>query len=317
MSSDPDLSIIAYCLRRTRRGLLKLSLGSLTIAVIFAVVGLVTGEASPPVVGIGGAAVFITIVTLIFLLRNMRIESSPIYKMLRESPERIVWIYTQEMTNRILWINLATYYNIHLHLDDGRSLRLQSVPAKYIEEVMDVIEGRATSATFGYSPQAEISYKKDPESLLSPGEGLREEIYQSTRSKVESLFHACWDGHLDSVQEIIAEGNHDVNGGNYWGSDIDPNGWERSPLFIASLRGHLELVRYLLGEGADVNAVTKYGDTPLHAGVQTDSVDLVAILLEHGANPQIGNDEDETALDFARKLGKEEIVKIMELKTES
>ena len=327
MSSDPDLSIIAYCLRRVRGGLLKLSLGGLAVAIFSAVVGLVLGEASSPVIGIGGAAVFITLVSLIFLLRNVKIESSPIYRMLRETPERIVWIYTQAMTNRILWIQLSTYYNVHLHLDDGRLIRLQSVPTNYIEEVMDVIEGQAPAATFGYSSQAETSFKKDPKSLINPidvsgeleqpGEQLEEALYQSTRSKVESLFHACWDGDLERVKEIIAEGNHDVNGGNYWQTDIDPNGWERSPLFIASLRGYLELVRYLLGEGADVNTQTKYGDTPLHAGVQSGSVALGTTLLKHGANPKTGNDEDETPLDVARKSGKEEIARILELKTES
>src|ERR1700749_1211987 len=85
------------------------------------------------------------------------------------------------------------------------------------------------------------------------------------RERIEALFYACEAGNLDRVKEILDAGYHDINGNNRWGTDIDPRGWQRSPLFMAFLGGHLELAKWLLENGADVNQKTKYGDTPLNA----------------------------------------------------
>lgn len=125
------------------------------------------------------------------------------------------------------------------------------------------------------------------------------------RERIESLFRACEEGDLERARGIVAEGYHDVDGGNSWQTDCDPQGWHRSPLFIAIVHGQLEVARWLLEQGADPNRSSKYGDTPLTMILQPPLsdhwLDAVELLMAHGADPAIANDEGASALDLARK----------------
>jgi len=68
-----------------------------------------------------------------------------------------------------------------------------------------------------------------------------------------------------------------------------------TPLTHASMYGELELVKFLLESGADVNRVGGYGRTPLHFAAtpsshwSTDFPEIVKVLLEHGADPNIAH----------------------------
>lgn len=125
------------------------------------------------------------------------------------------------------------------------------------------------------------------------------------RERIESLFYACEAGDLDRVKEIIDDGYHDVNGNNRWGTDIDPRGWQRSPIFLAVTGGHLELAKWLLEKGANINQLTKYGDTTLNAliggGKPSYWLEAVEFLMAHGADPTIPNADGDTAIDNAAK----------------
>jgi ankyrin repeat protein len=55
-------------------------------------------------------------------------------------------------------------------------------------------------------------------------------------------------------------------------------------LMNACLEGHLEIVRELLGRGANVNAANRIGFTSLMAACQQGDLEVVRELLAHGAN---------------------------------
>ena len=59
---------------------------------------------------------------------------------------------------------------------------------------------------------------------------------------------------------------------------------------------HAELVRVLIGAGADVNAANRYGITPLIEASRLGSTPLIDALLKAGANPNVKLPEDETPL---------------------
>ena len=54
-------------------------------------------------------------------------------------------------------------------------------------------------------------------------------------------------------------------------------------LHAAAGRGQMEVARFLLAQGAEVNAMNGWGETPLHCAVAQQHLELVACLLERGA----------------------------------
>ena len=68
----------------------------------------------------------------------------------------------------------------------------------------------------------------------------------------------------------------------------------------------------LIKEGADPNTQDNNGWTPLHEVAQRNHLELVRLLLEAGANPNIpGGDENYTPLHDAVEAGHVETVKLL------
>src|SRR5499427_7658977 len=108
------------------------------------------------------------------------------------------------------------------------------------------------------------------------------------------LLYAARQGCLECVR-ILAEAGADLDLG-------DPD--NVSPLLIASLNGHWEVAKYLISKGANVNKWDWWGQSPLYAAVdmntiphggrpdrpsldETTSWDIIKLLLERDANPNL------------------------------
>lgn len=75
------------------------------------------------------------------------------------------------------------------------------------------------------------------------------------------------------------------------------------PLHTAT-QGNMELIsKLLILAGADVNVQQKNGYTPLHLAAVNGNIDLIILLLEHGANVRLQNDTYQTAADLAYEKG--------------
>ncbi|MDN5717369.1 MAG: ankyrin repeat domain-containing protein [Janibacter sp.] len=66
----------------------------------------------------------------------------------------------------------------------------------------------------------------------------------------------------------------------------DPAG--NTLLMLAAYHGHAGLVGELARRGADVNRVNDRGQTPLAGAIFKAEPEVVAVLLEHGADPDAG-----------------------------
>ncbi|NXT77377.1 ANR60 protein, partial [Zapornia atra] len=77
-------------------------------------------------------------------------------------------------------------------------------------------------------------------------------------------------------------------------------------LFIASHRGHVETVRFLLRHGADLHSETPLGRTALHAAAVAGRCDCIELLLRHRAQAQGRDSEGHTAVSLARLWGQKE-----------
>jgi cytohesin len=101
------------------------------------------------------------------------------------------------------------------------------------------------------------------------------------------LKHACFEGNLNEVQRLI-EAGADVNGTDPYGSGT-------------LLTFHLEIIEYLLSQGADPNLQTNENGASVLAGLAyVNQLECVRVLLRHRANPNRGRAESgETPLHHA------------------
>jgi ankyrin repeat protein len=90
------------------------------------------------------------------------------------------------------------------------------------------------------------------------------------------------------------------------GADVNARGgsWERSPLHLAALHGHTEIAILLLKAGADVHSRNGTGKTPLHDAVEHP--EMVTLLLEAGADVNSADHGRNTPLHLAaeKKMAK-------------
>lgn len=83
-----------------------------------------------------------------------------------------------------------------------------------------------------------------------------------------------------------------------------------TPLGQAVFMGHMDMVKLLLNNGASVNGVRGWHGSPLMSATSKNNVELVELLLERKANPNLRSephpsiygDKGSTALELARKL---------------
>jgi ankyrin repeat protein len=73
---------------------------------------------------------------------------------------------------------------------------------------------------------------------------------------------------------------------------------------MASQEGHLDVVRLLLVHGAKVNIRNEDGETAIHLAVYYAHLDVAHVLLENDADPQIKNKKGETPMTLKSKDGK-------------
>ncbi|KAJ5634581.1 hypothetical protein N7528_002423 [Penicillium herquei] len=149
-------------------------------------------------------------------------------------------------------------------------------------------------------------------SPIGPSSGFTTclQIWADALEEVETLFTACAWGFSDVIQEALSAG-FNVDERNHDGE---------TALAVAASFNDIKIMKLLLESGADANAIgSKGGYTPLHHGsapwCQEQSVKVVEILIEHGADVTMGisgriNDQW-TPLHLATCRGFEGIVRVL------
>ena len=95
------------------------------------------------------------------------------------------------------------------------------------------------------------------------------------------------------------------------GADLEartPDGW--TPL-IEAVRQEIPIITALLDAGANVNAATVMGYTALQRAAGQGRADVVRLLLSRGANPRAVDHAGKSALDFAQDRGDSECVELL------
>ncbi|MDP6417436.1 MAG: ankyrin repeat domain-containing protein [Gammaproteobacteria bacterium] len=107
--------------------------------------------------------------------------------------------------------------------------------------------------------------------------------YRLTHIRLIELIETIEKGDIEAVKQHLAAGA-DVNAGGGLDDNGEPLLW--TPLHLAAMGGHKEIVELLIGAGADVNAKVvsgaAQGKTPLDAANETNNKETADLLRKHG-----------------------------------
>ncbi|RWS02806.1 Protein fem-1-like protein, partial [Dinothrombium tinctorium] len=112
----------------------------------------------------------------------------------------------------------------------------------------------------------------------------RKEIVSRLKEGCSPLFVACKKGNVEIVDYLITECNADVEQKGVYEVPDDRTMHYVSPLWCAAVAGKLNVLKCLVKYGANVNSVSDTGSTPARSACFMTHLEIVAFLVENGAD---------------------------------
>ncbi|KAH1026419.1 hypothetical protein HUJ05_000091 [Dendroctonus ponderosae] len=141
----------------------------------------------------------------------------------------------------------------------------------------------------------------------------KEEVSMLVAAKTSGatpLVIACRNGHYDVAEYLIERCHADIEQPGsviFDGETIDG----APPLWCAAAAGHMEIVKLLISHGAEVNTITRTNSTPLRAACFDGHLEIVKYLVQHGADIEVANKHGHTCLMIACYKGNIKIVRYL------
>jgi len=114
------------------------------------------------------------------------------------------------------------------------------------------------------------------------------------------LMYVSIVGDLPRARKLVAKG-----------AQVNQLGW--TALHYAAVRGHTDVVKFLLEQGAMPNAPAPDGTSPIMMAARSGNTETVQALINAGADPAAVNDKAENAVDAARKAGHNKLADALEI----
>jgi uncharacterized protein len=92
-------------------------------------------------------------------------------------------------------------------------------------------------------------------------------------------------------------------------ADVNKPGW--TALHYAATGAHLDIMALLLDDNAYIDAESPNGTTPLMMAAQYGNAQAVQLLLDAGADPSLKNQLGLTAIDFANRADREDSAELI------
>lgn len=136
-------------------------------------------------------------------------------------------------------------------------------------------------------------------------------VFTENNAKMTPFHVACAQGQKDLVEHLL-ENVEEEAGRMTVQKLINQQTVEgQSLLHLAVLGSYMEIVKFLLYRGADVNQCMDGSETCLHIAAVTGHKEILKLLINYGINIDMKNDDGRTALHKAARFGKYEVVEIL------
>ncbi|XP_048373040.1 protein phosphatase 1 regulatory subunit 12C isoform X5 [Sphaerodactylus townsendi] len=173
-----------------------------------------------------------------------------------------------------------------LSLSEGEGAR-----ARRREQLRAWAEAEAVAASPGPAPPPAGSSPLPSPAATGSAMGSGGRPCRTVRFDAAAEFLACCAGaELEAAREMLSADPGAVNGTNADGI---------SALHQACIDENMEVVEFLVKNGADVNQADNEGWTPLHVAASCGYIEIAQYLLDHGANIAAVNSDGDVPLDIA------------------
>lgn len=141
---------------------------------------------------------------------------------------------------------------------------------------------------------------------------LQEQPQLANTENEDGLTPLAYAGHLgfEEIAQAILDHGAEVNAVTHSKISYIPS----NTALHATIAGErsLNVIRLLLSHGADPRIVDSNGHTPLHsAAYHVDHTEMIQLLLDHGAEADKLTPEGETAFQIAEKQGNEQAAALL------
>ena len=166
--------------------------------------------------------------------------------------------------------------------------------------------------------ECNVSCRSWPKSIAKIIEKCCDEnpSYRPSFSQINRKWQKLVNSATDPLEDMIVEAGPwfpaDVKSAEIFQFEgIVVDGENKSALHIGAWKGYVDVVKVLIQEGADVNAVDEDKMTTLHVVAQYGHIDIVKLLIQNGADVNAVSKDGRTALHEAAWSGHVDVAKVL------
>ncbi|OAX79633.1 hypothetical protein ACJ72_06045 [Emergomyces africanus] len=194
--------------------------------------------------------------------------------------------------------SISPPYRLHSRVTSGShpsidtKKRRRAPPPLATDPYRQVSEDReSVSSSASGSPLPSAHLRKltsGDQAAISPVKQMQAKKQRDQNGRTR-LARACAMQEVEAAKARHSERPEDLN--------ISDNAGN-TPLQIAALEGCVEIVKFLIEAGCEIDTRNIDRDTPLIDAVENGHLDVVKLLLDAGANPRLGNAEGDEPYDL-------------------